>query len=108
MQVQRVQNNNTTFCAKVNVIEKTFNKDFLNILSEKAKKIGNEKDLVELEYSEFNQTFKARYITNGESKEHFKSKTTADSYKDLWKQQEQVAINYLDKLIKKYGIKGTK
>ena len=108
MQVQRIQNNNATFCANVSVIEKTFNKEFLNILSEKAKKIGHENDLVELEYNEFNQTFKARYITNGESKEHLQFKTTADSYKDLWKQQEQAAINYLDKLIKKYGNKGIK
>ena len=106
MQVQRVQNNNTTFSAKVNVIEKTFNKKFLNILSEKAKKIGHENDIVELEYNEFNQTFKARYITNGENKEHLKLKTTADSYKDLWEQQEQAALNYLDKLIKKYGNRG--
>ena len=106
MQVQRVQSNNTTFCANINIIDKTFNKEFMKILSEKAKKIGHENDLVELEYNEFNQTFKAKYITNGESKEHLKIKTTADSYKDLWEQQEQAAINYLDKLIKKYGNKG--
>ena len=106
MQVQRVQNYNTTFRANVNVIEKNFNKEFLKTLSEKAKKIGQENDLVELEYNEFDQIFKARYITNGESKEHLKIKTTADSYKELWEKQEQAAINYLDKLIKKYGNKG--
>ena len=106
MQVQRIQNNNATFRANINVIGKTFNKKFLNMLSEKAKKIGHENDLVELEYNEFNQTFKARYITNGENKEHLKLKTSAGSYKDLWEQQEQAAINYLDKLIKKYGNKG--
>lgn len=103
MQVQRVQNINTAFCAKVNVIEKNFNKDFLKTLSEKAKKIGLENDEVELEYDEFRQTFHGRFITNGESKEHIKIRINAHSYKDLWEQEEQAAINYLDRLIKKFG-----
>jgi len=128
MQVQKISNNNTTFGAKVNVIGTKFDEKVMATLSEKAKKIGLDKDVVELKFTNFKQesedyfcgqdncyiegafnelkeSFRARFLPNGNGKgtEAVRDKIIASRDADLWQQEEQLANDYLDKLIAKFN-----
>lgn len=127
MQVKRVQNNNTTFGAKVNVIGTQFDEKVMATLSQKAKKIGLDKNVIELKFTnykhdsedyyngqdncyiegavnELKETFRAKFLPNGNGKstEEIRDKIFVNRDVDLWQQEEQVANDYLDKLIKKF------
>lgn len=126
MRINRIQSNETSFNAKLRVINKDFDKNFFTKLSEKAGKIGIQYDVIELKYSDFqdikensvfgrknilekgmkriSDTFHGRFIPLGEDygTDHFEMKLTADKYMDLWKQEEQAAEKYLHILSKKY------
>ena len=131
MQVQRIQNNNMAFGAKINLIGTRFDESVLSTLSEKAKKIGYENDVVELKFSKFysildrnnyfniqdkkhvnnmftvfRQLFSARFLPNSKGRgiEHADERLFAvETPHDILTQQERVANNYLNNLVKKYG-----
>ena len=126
MRVNKIKAHNTSFNAKLKVINKDFDKKFYTQLSEKADKIGIQYDVIELKYSDFqdtkendvfgrknilgknikriSDTFHGRFIPLGEDygADHFEMKLSADKYLDLWKQEEQAAEKYLHILSKKY------
>ena len=127
MQIQKNRINNIGFGAKINVIGSKFDKKALSELSEKASKIGCENDVVELKfsqlysimdrnyhwhlqdnyhindsYNEFRQTFKARFLPNGqdESSKSVINKLFCKSLNEVLEQQKQLAHDYLDNLVK--------
>ena len=130
MQISSIQqqNSGTTFGAKVKIIGGDLDKKAISTLSEKAKKIGLDKDVIELKFTNYNhnqegyycgqdncyiggiinelkETFRAKFIPNGNGKctEEIRDKILSNSYADLLQAEERVANNYLDELIKKYG-----
>ena len=130
MQIAKIQaqNRGTTFGANVKIIGGDLNKKAITSLSEKAKKIGLDNDVIELKFTnwkhnqegyycgqdncyiggvinELKETFRAKFIPNGKGKctEEKRDKILSNSYADLLKEEERVANNYLDELIKKYG-----
>jgi len=130
MQINSIQNNNTTFGAKVNVIGGKLPQNLMSEVSDKAKKIGLENDVVELKFSplismldrhsyvdtqkyhlvnhmfdEFRQKFEARFIPGGNGKglETVWNKLLGSSRSDMEDKQKQVVNDYLDKLIETYG-----
>jgi hypothetical protein len=128
MRINKIQNNETSFNAKLRVISKDFDKNFFASLSEKAQKIGLQHDIIELKYSDFqdikenaafgrknilekgmkriSNTFHGRFIPTEDDfgTDHFEMKLTADKYTDIWKQEEQAADKYLHILSKKYTL----
>ena len=129
MQITKIQqqNSGTAFGAKVKIIGGDLNKKAITSLSEKAKKIGLDNDVIELKFTnwkhnqegyycgqdncyiggvinELKETFRAKFISNGNCKctEEIRDKILSNSYADLLQAEERVANNYLDKLIKKY------
>lgn len=126
MQINKIQDN-TAFGAKINIIGKRFDKNFMDILNQKAKQIGNENDIIELKYTnykrktencynwddcrildtlnELTESFKARFIPKGQNKgiKKVRDKFYADGYYDLHKQEKSAANDYIDKLIKEYA-----
>ena len=130
MQISKIQQQKscTTFGAKLNIIGGDLNKKTITSLSEKAKKIGLDNDVIELKFTnykhnqegyysgqdncyiggvlnEIKETFRAKFIPNGKGKstEEVRDKILRNSYADLLQAEERVANNYLDELIKKYG-----
>ena len=128
MQINKIQNSDTVFGAKINIIGKRFDENFIKALNKKAKQIGLENDIIELKYTNFKRTiedyhynqgscrisgyfdeltenFKARFIPEDHLKgtKKIRDKFYADNYTELWKQEEEAANNYLDKLIKQYA-----
>ena len=128
MRINKIQNSETSFNAKLRVISKDFDKNFFAMLSEKAQKIGLQHDTIELKYSDFqdikensvfgrknipekgmkriSDTFHGRFIPPEDNygTDHFEMKLSADKYKDIWKQEEQAAEKYLHILSKKYAL----
>lgn len=129
MQISSIQqqNSGTTFGAKVKIIGGDLDKKAISTLSEKAKKIGLDNDVIELKFTnwkhnqegyysgqdncyiggvinELKETFRAKFIPNGKGKctEELRDKILSNSYADLIQAEERVANNYLDELIKKY------
>ena len=126
MQVNRIQDN-TVFSAKINIIGKRFDKDFMNMLNKKAKQVGNENDVIELKYTnykrrtedcynwndcrisdsfnELTENFKARFMPEGLNKgiKKVRDKFYAEGYYDLHNQEKSAASDYIDKLVKEYA-----
>ena len=123
MRVNRIQNQNVVFGAKLNVYGKYFTAKELNKLTKKADKIGFENDIIELNFTNYrdksieflneptpdfmkriSSTLKARFIPNGEGKgtELYKANMTADGYREFWLQEDACANRYLDRLSEKY------
>ena len=131
MQVQRIQNNNTAFCAKLNIIGGKLDKETIAVLSKNAEKIGSENDVVELNfskifsnlcrhdyhtyqdkslinymYNQFRQILNAKFIPNGNGKctEEITDKIYALELEDVLQNQKNYAEKCLDKLSAKLGI----
>ncbi len=123
MRVSAIQNDNISFCAKLNVLGKFFVAEEYKTLLKKADKIGYENDVIELNYTNYrdksiefagqrqpdflkkiSSMLKARFIPNGEGvgTEIYKEIVSGDSYKEFWKKENGIANRYLDNLMKKY------
>lgn len=123
MRVNRIQNDNISFGAKLNVLGKFFVAEEYKTLLKKADKIGYENDVIELNYTNYrdksiefagqkqpdflkriSSKLKARFIPNGEGvgTEIYKEIVSGDSYKEFWKKENGIANRYLDNLMKKY------
>ncbi len=128
MHIDRIQNYNTSFNANLRIINKEFSKSFLNDLNEKANLIGLPRDVIELNYTNFkdikedaimknqicppskhhekrlSDVLEARFIPHGDEYgvDHFQLKLSANTYLELWEQEELAAKKYLHNLAKKY------
>jgi len=127
MRINKIQNNETTFYAKLRIINKDFDKKFLAQLNEKADKIGLTRDIIELKYSnlvdrkeeeiinkkKFNdkkigkrisEVLEARFLPLGEEYgvDYSQIAIYANQYTELWEHEEKAAEKYLYNLNKKY------
>lgn len=123
MRVSSIQNNNPTFCAKLQISGKYFIAEEYRTLVKKADKVGFENDVVELNYTNYkdksieffnvkqpdflkaiSSTLKARFLPNGEGNgtELYRGCVSGDSYKEFWRKEYGIANWYLDRLIEKY------
>lgn len=131
MQINRFQSNNhdINFGARLNIKGAKFDETTVAALSEKAKKIGLESDVIELNFEslfsvlgrnsyhtnqdrslinymfvQFSQIFNANFLSVGKNKnsEQVSKRLIGLSHDEIYKQQEHVANDYLDVLIKKY------
>ena len=127
MRINRVQSYNETFGAKLKVINKDFDKKFFHNLSAKAKNIGQEYDVIELRYKDFqdivenkaferknvlepltqrlSEVFTGRFIPCGDDygTDYYETKLNAHNYRDIWEKEETVAEKYLYILGKIYS-----
>jgi hypothetical protein len=123
MKVSSIQSYNPSFSAKLNVLGKFFVAEELNVLTNKADKVGFENDIVELNYTNYrdksieflnektpdylkkiSSLLKARFIPNGEGigTEIYKECASGDSYREFWDKENKIANRYLDRLVEKY------
>ena len=123
MRIDRIQNQNVVFGAKLNICGKYFVSEELAKLTKKADKVGFENDVIELNFINYrdksieflsektpdfmkkiSSTLKARFIPNGDSKETelYKENMTADNYREFWAKENAYANKYLDRLVEKY------
>ena len=113
MLINRFQNN-TSFCAKLNITGHTFDDSkLIRQLSQKAKNIGLESDVIELKFKphtpksalpgEIVENFRARFLPEGTGGglEKRRDRIYADNYTDLWKQEKEVVTDYIDRLQKR-------
>ena len=119
MQVQRVQgvqsnNYNTNFGAKLNITGTQFDEKVMASLSEKAKKVGLDNDIVEFSFSNYKVTntihkvessikfyiedYKAQYLSKNKGFHRAKGRIIGCNDKDFLQQREQTVNDYLDKL----------
>lgn len=126
MQIQINQNNalQPNFCAQLKILNVPLRDDVVKQLKLKANLVGTEEDVIELKYSNYkchthynsltktactkiSEYFTGKYIPGGEGEEieRLCRPLYAIRRTDLWKLQENVAIEYLDKLVQKFKVK---